>query len=142
MQKRLTLAEVTNEATRIIHGTVTVSTSGRDQSGAPATWTTIAVARTVKGTVGATLTIKQFGVAGPLPDGAITRFPGMPRYAVGEEVVLFLRADSRRGFTSPIGLEQGVYRVQSGMARSALGKDAEPVAKLLARIARLDGWKK
>ena len=35
----------------------------------------------------------------------------------GEEVVLFLRGNSERGFTSPVGFGQGVYRV----GRSAAG---------------------
>jgi len=38
--------------------------------------------------------------------------PGLPRYAVGDEIVVFLRGESRRGFTSPVGLAQGVYRVE------------------------------
>ena len=35
------------------------------------------------------LTVKQLGVAEPLADGTAGRIAGLPRYAVGEEVVLF-----------------------------------------------------
>jgi hypothetical protein len=142
MVKPMALEEVAKHATRIVHGTVTATTAGRDEFGAPATWVTLEVKRTVKGAVGSTLTIKQFGVVDPLPDGTVTRLPGMPRYTVGDEVVLFLWGDSRRGFTSPVGLEQGVYRVQAGMARAASSKDAEPIDAFLSKITRLNAWNK
>ena len=52
-------------------------------------------------------------------DGYILRVPDMPVYQVGDEVVLLLRTPSRRGFTSPVGFADGVYRVEhtSGSAR-------------------------
>ena len=80
-------------------------------------------ARTLKGSVARQLTIKQFGTAAPLGDGSLARIPGLPRYTVGEEVVLFLRGDSARGFTSPVGLGQGVYRVVHRGARRAVQSD-------------------
>src|SRR2546428_6621847 len=107
----MALARVTDVAARIVHGTVLEVRSGRDESGLPATWITLAVARTLKGPHQDRLTIKQLGVATPLPDGTITRIAGMPQYRAGDEVVLFLHGESRRGFTSPVGLGQGVYRV-------------------------------
>ena len=141
IRDRLPFERMARDAARIVHATVTATAAGRDESGAPATWITLAVVRTVKGDVGDTLTIKQFGTLDPLPDGTVARFPGMPRYAVGEEVLLFLRADSRRGFTSPVGLEQGVYRVQGGQARSAFSKETEPLDAVIAKAVRLSGWK-
>ena len=38
--------------------------------------------------------------------------PGIPSYRRGEEVVLFLHADSRLGLTSPVGLSQGVFHLE------------------------------
>lgn len=38
----------------------------------------------------------------------------VPAYAAGEEVVLFLHGESEPGFTSPVGLGQGTFRVQAG----------------------------
>jgi hypothetical protein len=140
MVKRMELAELAGEAVRIVHGTVTDVQSGRDTAGKPATWVTIAVTRTVKGDVGKTLTIKQWGVTEPLADGGIRRIAGMPRYTVGEEVVLFLRADSASGFTSPVGLDQGVYRVKDGVTRSAGPQKPEPVGQFLDKVGRLGGW--
>jgi len=79
----------------------------------------------LKGSGSTYLTIKQFGVADPLPDGTVTRIAGVSRYAVGEEIVLFLRDDSPRGFTSPVGLGQGVYRVSRNRARKSVRADAQ-----------------
>ena len=38
--------------------------------------------------------------------------PGLPQYHEGQEALLFLHADSRIGLTSPVGLSQGVFRVE------------------------------
>ena len=39
---------------------------------------------------------------------------GIPSYQKGEEVLLFLHADSRWGLTSPVGLSQGVFHLVAG----------------------------
>lgn len=116
----MTVDEVTAESRQVVHGIVTDVASGRDESGVPSTWTTLAVVEVLKGAPERTLTIKQYGVAAPLEDGTLTRIVGLPTYQVGEEVVLFLRGASRRGFTSPVGLGQGTYRV-----RRSAGKQPE-----------------
>lgn len=38
--------------------------------------------------------------------------PGMPQYLKGQETLLFLYAESRLGLTSPVGLEQGLFRAE------------------------------
>src|SRR5262249_33999090 len=123
MVQRVSLEEVTRAAERIVHGTVAVVRSGRDESGLPATWITLAVSRTLKGPATPELTFKQYGVAEPLADGTITRVAGLPRYRVGEEVVLFLRGNSRRGFTSPVGFSQGAYRVSRTEGTAEVQRD-------------------
>ena len=123
MVQRLTLDRITRAAARVVHATVTDVRSGRDESGLPATWVTLSVAQTLKGPASNNLTIKQFGVAEPLADGTITRIAGLPRYTVGDEIVLFLHGDSRAGFTSPVGLGQGCYRVRRGAARAVVRDD-------------------
>jgi hypothetical protein len=120
MVERMPLARVTKEAGRIVQGRVVAVRSGRDRAGLPATWITFDVSRTLKGRRARRLTIKQYGAATPLPDGTVSRISGLPRYAVGEEAVVFLRPASRRGFTSPVGLGQGVYRVVRRPAARAL----------------------
>ena len=64
-------------------------------------------------------------MATPLADGTITRVAGLPTYHVGEEVVLFLRNDSRRGFTSPVGFSQGTYRVINTGAKPHVRRDLD-----------------
>jgi hypothetical protein len=140
MLRSLSLAEVTAEATRIVHAYVVDVRSGRDESGAPATWVTLEVARAVKGSAGPSLTFKQFG-ADRLPDGALGVVAGVPRYRAGEEIVLFLRGDSARGFTSPVGLGQGVYRVSADggqrVVRRDLPAESQDLEGFLASVAKL-----
>src|SRR5262245_32894343 len=101
--RRLSLNEVTRDAARIVHGRVMSVRSGRDSLGLPATWITFAVARTLKGPAESELVVKQIGTTEPLPDGALGRVAGLPSYREGEEIIIFLRGTSARGFTSPVG---------------------------------------
>ena len=39
--------------------------------------------------------------------------PGVPSYRMGQEILLFLHPDSRLGLTSPVGLAQGVFRLET-----------------------------
>ena len=143
LMRRVPLELAAAEAARIVHATVVDVHSDRDEWGAPATWITLDVARTLKGAVPRHLTIKQFGTAAPLGDGVLTRIPGLPRYAVGEELVLFLRGDSARGFTSPVGFGQGVFRVVRREGRRTvqgdLSRKEEDLTAFLARVERLTG---
>jgi hypothetical protein len=137
----LAFDELVDRAARIVHGTVRDVTSGRDADGIPASWITLDVAECLKGQAGGSLTIKQLGVHEPLADGTLLRLPGIPRYRAGEEIVVFLHEPSGRGFTSPVGLGQGVYRAEpaaSGRAvRSALATGAaEDLPAFLERVRR------
>jgi len=109
----LALDDVVDRAGAIVHGTVVEVAPGRDADGVVVTWITIEVAESLKGSPTHRLTFKQLGTSEPLPDGAIFRIPGLPRYRTGEELVLFLHEPSARGFTSPVGLGQGVMRVET-----------------------------
>ena len=141
MVKRLPLEAVVARAARIVHGTVVEVQSGRDDVGLPSTWVTLDVAETLKGQSGERVTFKQFGVHVPLSDGTITGVPGLPRYKVGDEVVLFLHAPSVRGFTSPVGLGQGCYHVSrpgaAPMARDAFRRAPRRLDILLSTVRRL-----
>jgi hypothetical protein len=106
--------DLVDRAARIVHGTVRSVDPGRDGEGIPATWVTLDVDETLKGPAAPTITFKQVGVPDPLPDGTLLRLPGLPRYAVGEEVVVFLHGTSRKGFSSPVGLGQGLFRAEPG----------------------------
>jgi hypothetical protein len=98
----------------------------------------VQVADTWKGAPGRTLTFTQFGDASTGPPAVATegktviaRFPDMPTYAVGEEILLFLRRPSHAGLTSPVGgltgklairrdVTAGRASTQSGLADSTL----------------------
>jgi hypothetical protein len=140
----LGLEEVVDRAGDVVHGTVVEVAPGRDADGVAATWVTVAVAESLKGGARDRLTFKQVGTSEPLGDGAIFRVPGLPRYRVGDELVLFLHPPSARGFTSPVGLGQGVVRVeaQSGerFVRSLrVPPDKEPLPAFLERVRRRAG---
>jgi hypothetical protein len=141
--RRLPLETIATKAARIVHARVVEVASGRDVSGVPATWVTLEVDRPVKGARAGRLTIKQIGTVDPLPDGAVAAVAGLPRYQPGEELVVFLRGESRRGFTSPVGMGQGVFRVRSVRGRRAvrsdLGDADQDLDEFLERVGRLAG---
>jgi hypothetical protein len=143
---RMPLARVAGESARIVHAEVVDVRSGRDTHGTPATWVTLAVARSLKGGKARRVVFKQYGVAAPLADGTITRIPGLPQWQPGDEAVVFLRGESLRGFTSPVGLGQGVYRVRRSGGRArifaavprALAAEApEDLDEFLAKVKML-----
>ncbi len=125
MVARLPLDQVARKADRIVHATVADVRAGRDDAGLPATWITLDVRRSIKGRAGSRFVIKQYGTSTPLADGTITRVTNLPRFAAGDEVVLFLRPDSRLGFTSPVGFAQGAYRVHGHGRRRVRPADAD-----------------
>lgn len=144
MVARLPLEEITHRAASVVQGTVTQVRVGRDESGLPGTWITLEVSRVLKGSAPNRLTIKQYGVASALTDGTVAGIDALPRYTAGEEVVLFLHANSQRGFTSPVGFGQGFYRIDrsSGrpMVRSKVPGDApRSLDALLSDVARSAG---
>lgn len=55
---------------------------------------------------------------GVLPDGSGMLVPGMPSFAVGDDVVLMLGREQEGGMRVPVGLAQGALRV----ARDARGE--------------------
>jgi hypothetical protein len=137
----LDLDAMTAAADRVFVGRVVTVRSGRDDHGLPVTWTTFTVEDALKGAPPKTLEIKQLGVDRPLADGGVFRIPALPTYRVGEEVVLFLHPDSRQGFTSPVGLGQGRFRVRrdggSAVVENDVGNSnlaAPSAARATARV--------
>jgi hypothetical protein len=106
--RSLDLDELTRRAAVIV--------SGRCQSvevvfdpalGRKATVVTLAVDRSVKGPGGPTHAFRLPVTSGV--DG--WEIAGLPRFAPGEELVLFLYGPSVLGLSSPVGFGQGVFRV-------------------------------
>jgi hypothetical protein len=119
LHRRLDLATMTERAGTIVSGRITRLRAGSHPQyrNIGVLYVTVKVSEVIKGQPGETFTFMQFtgrqlddnggkglSEAHPLPD--------MPSYRVGEEAVLFLYPPSSAGFTSPVGGEQGKFRMQ------------------------------
>jgi hypothetical protein len=63
---------------------------------------------------------------GVLPDGRGLVLPGLPSFSEGEELLLFLSAESRLGTRMPVGLAQGRLRIERGAnGRKMLVRDQQ-----------------
>ncbi|MFQ5843850.1 MAG: hypothetical protein ACE5JG_02565 [Planctomycetota bacterium] len=105
----LNLEQMTRRADRIFSGRCVGVQVERDAVlGRDVTLVTFAVRRRVKGDLGGLVRIKLLGVQvmGRDAPGGVA---GLPRFSRGEEVVVFLYGDSRRGLTSPVGFGQGKF---------------------------------
>lgn len=107
----LSLEKMSQTAELIFEGHVTGTEVRFDErSQRVATFTTFSVSDVIKGNVGNEHTIKQIG--GRLPGSDVElRIHGVPKFEVGQYYVIFLPAESRLGFTSPIGLSQGKFTI-------------------------------
>jgi hypothetical protein len=114
----LDINQLTSGAQDIVHARCTGNSVQRDATVGVVTLTTFVVFDRVKGTAGATFTIRQ---AGGEIDGVKIDYH-VPKFKVGEEYVLFMPGTSRLGLASPIGLAQGVFGV-NGTAAAPSGKE-------------------
>jgi hypothetical protein len=110
----LYLDEVIDTSTVAFEGTCIDNRTERDgATNRVVTYTTFAVRDVLKGSVGTTHVIKQIG--GSLPEQNLEyRVDGIPKFAIGQDYVLFMAGVSAAGFSSPIGLEQGRFSVKAG----------------------------
>lgn len=108
--------ELVQRAGRIFIGKVTAIDRGVTAEGAPYIAYTFSVSESLKGNVGSTITIRQFGFGATQArsDGLIQAFkvPSMPAYKQGAEVLFLATAESRVGLSAPVGLFQGVFRLK------------------------------
>ena len=137
----MSLEKTVREAGRVLCAKVLDVRTGEDSDGLPATWVTIAVKRSLKGGAESRIEIKQFGQASGASGKFSVQVPHVPQYTVDEELVLFLRHESARGFTSPVGFENGVYRVRleegRRVARTRNGQEGTALDRLLSEIERI-----
>jgi len=106
----MNLEQITDRAATIFAG---VCTNVRVERDPDAGWVRVAtfdVARSAKGRVGRTATIRFPGGQRDLEPRS-TEIVGMPGFRRGDEVVLFLYGTSAIGLTSPVGLGQGQFDV-------------------------------
>jgi hypothetical protein len=117
----LGLAQVIDQSTTAFQATCIDNRSGRDpQTGFIVTMTTFRVDDVLKGDVPATYTIKQIGGEGT-SENLNFKVHGVPKFVAGESYVLFMAGVSAAGFSSPIGLSQGRFTIQSGDSGPEVG---------------------
>jgi hypothetical protein len=73
---------------------------------------TFRVEQPVKGRLGPTVTVRLPG--GAIGSGRGLEIAGLPRFAEGERVMLFLYRPSELGLSAPVGLGQGRFEIQRG----------------------------
>ena len=121
----LTLEALLRQADVILLGRVTAVAGGVD----PAvdgiyTYVTVTPAETIKGpALPDSVVVKQFG--GVLSDRGVY-VPGQPRFAVGEEVLLFLGTRGRDGSLFTLGQWQGKWSVDVDATGSRVARQVEP----------------
>lgn len=127
----LTLEDMARDAVAIVHGRV-VRSSGhlqiRDGSAEPYTVTTLEAIEWIKGPGGEQVVLRELG--GELPGNrGGTYVSGVPRYDVGEEVVVFLEDDPRGDVFRTYGMVQGKFVVLHGApgVPDTVVRDAEAV---------------
>ncbi len=118
------IEQLESQAQLIFAGVCTSHTAVATAQGLPVTVYTFKVIEAIKGNVktGGEVQFRQFG--GPIPGSRLAmKAPGVPRYVVGQEVLLFLNPPSSIGLTAPVGLVQGAFSIE----RSRDGKRTIPL---------------
>jgi hypothetical protein len=149
--RALNLEQLTQHANRIFHGRCLSVSVGTDPDlGQTVTTVTFVPYRAMKGSFHGKLTLKLLGNQ-TVQAGSAEATEGIPRFEPGEEVVLFLYADSARGLTSPVGFGQGKFKIIQDKKRKSQaingfsnerlldGLSPGAQAKLGGRVARLHG---
>lgn len=105
--RSVNLAEMASHAGRIVHGRVSEVRDGvhPQQQRLAVTFVKVQVVEMLKGGAAREVTFMQYG------NSRNQYVAHLPRYSVGEEVVLFLYPESKLGFTSPVGQGQGKFVV-------------------------------
>jgi hypothetical protein len=104
------LEEMTARAGRIVAGEcVAVEVVRDDELGLDVARVTLRVDQSLKGVPDETVTLSMLaGAAQADPRSGVA---GIPRFAPGEKLILFLYGESGSGLTSPVGLGQGKFVV-------------------------------
>ncbi len=112
----LSLDRIVASAAIAFEGTCVENRTERDPAtNMIVTYTTFSVSDVLKGQVGATHTVKQVGGRLPSEDQELN-VQAVPRFTPGREYVVFLYGVSKSGFSSPVGLAQGRFSIETGAA--------------------------
>lgn len=106
--RSINLAEMTSHAGRIVHGRVVEVREGThpQHKDLAVTFIKLQVTEMIKGGAVREVSFMQYG------SSSRQYIAHMPKYSVGEEVVVFLYPESKLGFTSPVGQGQGKFLVR------------------------------
>ncbi len=115
--KKMNVEKLVYHGEKILVGKVLSLTDGFDGNNLPYTAVTIMVTDKVKGNAGTTYTFRQFGLLAPRDMGDGRTYLGVspdgwPKFAVGEEVMVFLHQTTSLGFQSAAGLLQGKFNIK------------------------------
>lgn len=105
----MNLVDMVGRADRIFLGVCQKVESVRTSNGLTARQYTFQVRRNLKGVENLETVVFRH-LSSPAVGGM--RIPGIPTYKQGQEILIFLHADSAIGLTSPVGLSQGLFRVE------------------------------
>lgn len=125
--QKLTLDEMIDKSTSIVHGRVAGSGVGSFHGATIYTHYTVDVIERWKGALGARLDVV---VPGGAAGGQRQVFAGVPNLVEGGEYVLFLWS-SPSGLTHIIGLSQGLMRVRTGAAGTPVVTRAASTADMV-----------
>jgi hypothetical protein len=97
------------------------------------TYTTFNVVEAFKGAPGKTHTIKQVGGTLPGTD-IISKFSGIPQFEAGKRYIVFLPPVSQLGFSTPVGLGQGLFHIQTNEQGEPVIGNGRDVGELLEQV--------
>ena len=124
---RTNLVDLVRDADSVVIGTVTSVSDGIETNyGLPYTEVTLSLEETLRGTPSDTFTFRQIGLLQPRLTADGTKMmaaapEGIPRYAVGDRVLLFMGAQaSMTGLRSTIGLGYGKFNLTTANATNDL----------------------
>jgi len=107
--RNVNLVEMVQKADKVFYGKCLSRETQDENTNIPIVEYKFQVKQAIKGvTDGETIVFRQ--VAGS--EVGKPGIPGVPQYRVGQELVLFLKKESPRGLTSPVGLGQGIFVVK------------------------------
>jgi hypothetical protein len=124
---RLDLKGLVDSAASCLEARVLASRVELDLHGRPCTRLSLSVTRDLIAPSAGSLDVRIPG--GILPDGSGLVLAGMPSFAPGEEILLFLSEESTAGLRVPVGLAQGKFRIV---------RDARGVRTLLREEGELE----
>ena len=142
--KHFDLGQMTTTAARVFRGTVTDVRAGTVKVGGGELATTIYRIRVTETFKGEFATFKDITYAdiemigslkGETERNGVRHFPvfrDMPRLKAGQEYLLFLTADSSVSLTSPVGLAQGLFEIDTSVP-------SEPTANLMNNAGLIAG---